>query len=135
MGAAVQPHILLVDDEVPILMTYRIIFERQGYRVTAVRSSGEALEAMDHNHFDLLICDLALDGSESGLDLVRAARQRESPLPCILLTGYPDPHLPEGARHKGVQVLFKPVDVPHVLSTVDRLLRRQEENPDSRPAS
>ena len=123
MAGLDQARILLVDDEAAIRTTYTIILEQHGYSVTTAGSPAEAREAIAGGRFDLLICDLALGEAENGLDVMSAAREREPSLPCVLLTGYPDTELPPGVSQNGVQVLFKPIEVPTILSTIDFLLR------------
>jgi hypothetical protein len=44
---------------------------------------------------------------------------------CVLLTGYPDAAISERVRQDGVHSLFKPIEVPHLLNTVDSLLRER----------
>ncbi len=55
-------HILLVDDEGPILQMEQIILEKLGYQVTARASSPDALGAFRANPagFDLVLSDMGI---------------------------------------------------------------------------
>ena len=61
--------ILLVDDEAAILRTFRYCLEDAGHRVATAQNSALALEALQHDVFDVCFLDLGL-GSESGLELL-----------------------------------------------------------------
>jgi hypothetical protein len=47
-------HILVVDDEPNVLVTYRLILQQQGYDVSAALSSKEARAALAGDRADLL---------------------------------------------------------------------------------
>ena len=83
-----KPHILVVDDEPNVLVTYRLILQQQGYEVSAAISSEEAREALTKNPIDLLLCDLSLEKQENGFDVIDFARKKTPDMPTVLLTGY-----------------------------------------------
>ncbi|KJS04971.1 MAG: chemotaxis protein CheY [Gammaproteobacteria bacterium BRH_c0] len=66
-------HILLVDDEVAILRTFRYCLEDAGYQVATASSSSQACALLQQKVFDLCFLDLRL-GDESGLDLLAQIR-------------------------------------------------------------
>ena len=82
-------HILLVDDEAPIVKLEKSILERLGYTVTTKLSSLEALETFesDPNAFDLVITDLTMPGF-TGLALAERLTSIRPGLPIIMLTGF-----------------------------------------------
>ncbi len=61
--------ILLVDDEAPILRTFRYCLEDEGYRVTTAQSGAQALAAMEREVFDVCFLDVSI-GEESGIELL-----------------------------------------------------------------
>jgi NtrC-family two-component system response regulator AlgB len=61
--------ILLIDDEAPILRTFRYCLEDAGYRVTTAQSGAQALAALEREVFDVCFLDVSI-GEESGLDLL-----------------------------------------------------------------
>jgi len=120
---AMTPTILVVDDEPSVLLTYSMILRQSGYDVTGVATAREAKLALEEQCFDLLVCDLALEGSRSGLDVLDFARARYCTLPAILLTGYATRELADEAEKKRITLLYKPIEVKDLLDTIARLAR------------
>ncbi len=83
-----KSHILVVDDEPNVLVTYRLILQQQGYEVSAALSSEEARKVLAEEDIDLLLCDLSLEKQENGFDVIEFGRQKNPDLPTVLLTGY-----------------------------------------------
>ena len=81
--------ILLVDDEELIVFTEKEILKRQGYVVSAHKSSVAAMELFRKNpdDFDLLITDQTMPGL-TGMELAERILQIRPGFPIILCTGY-----------------------------------------------
>lgn len=122
--------ILVVDDKAAVLLTYRIILQQNGYDVVAVSSYGDAIMELNAHEFDLLLCDLGLDGNRTGFDVIRYAEQRVPGIRSVLLTGFSGEEVAQEAAERGIPVLFKPVDVRDLLSTVQESGMPREETPD-----
>jgi len=110
--------ILVVDDEPAVLVTYCLILEQKGYQVAAAATAVEARDALDGQQLDLMLCDLSLQGQDSGFDVIAYAREQHPSLPCILLTGYADPAIEQRAQSQGLLVLFKPIQIREFLRTI-----------------
>lgn len=123
------PHILIVDDEPPVLLTYELILRQQGYEVTAAASRQEALEQLGKASFELLICDLALDGERGGIDVIDRAREISAGVPAILLTGYASEEAIAEAAQKRIAILYKPIDIQELLATMRTLFTRSDRRP------
>lgn len=117
-----KKHILVVDDEPTLLMTYHLILEMQGYHSTEVGTVAEAKHILDTQDVDLVLCDLTLIG-ESGLAVIDYARSRSPHLPAALLTGFNTQELEEWASLNNVELLQKPIAIPQLLESVNSLLR------------
>jgi len=84
-------HILVADDEPSVRSLLVDVLQGAGYRVTAVASGVEALDAVSAQDadFDLVILDVMmrpLDGTEA----FRGIRERRPRLPILFCTGYSD---------------------------------------------
>jgi DNA-binding NtrC family response regulator len=121
----VRPTILIVDDEPSVLLTYAAILRQHGYDVTGVGTAREAKNSLTERSFDVLICDLALEGSRSGFEVLDFARSRNAGAPVILLTGYATRELAEEAERKRIMLLLKPIEVKDLLETIAKLARKQ----------
>jgi DNA-binding NtrC family response regulator len=120
-------HILVVDDEPNVLITYRLILQQRGYEVSAAVSSEEARQVLGEETIDLLLCDLSLEKQENGFDVIDFARQRDADMPAVLLTGYATPEANDRAQELGIPVLFKPIDINELLQTISALLKENHE--------
>jgi CheY-like chemotaxis protein len=114
--------ILVVEDNTDSAYLLARLLEHAGHSVVGAATLGEARIAAEHQHFDILISDLALpDGS--GRDLVREL-QRRAALPAIAVSGYggqteQDRSIAAGfARH-----LLKPVPIESLLTAIDEVYR------------
>ncbi len=81
----VSEHLLLVDDDTPLLESLGHSLEKIGYRLTRCVDGEQALQALKHSprEFDALITDLTMPRL-SGWDLAVAARKIRQNLPIIL---------------------------------------------------
>jgi DNA-binding NtrC family response regulator len=120
-----RPAILVVDDEPSVLLTYSMILRHSGYRVIGVATAREAKVVLGEQRFDMLVCDLALEGSRSGLDVLDFARARYPGIPAILLTGYATRELGEETERKRITLLSKPIEVKDLLDTIGKLACKQ----------
>lgn len=77
----------MVDDETDLVTTYERVLRRLGYATVAAGTRQAALDAIGTTPLKLVIADLRLPDGD-GLDIVRAARGRNCPLPVIVVTGY-----------------------------------------------
>jgi two-component system response regulator (stage 0 sporulation protein F) len=113
-----QGQILVVDDEITIGQLFRDTLERNGYQVTALSKSLEALEMVSRQHFDLIFLDLAmpeLDGSE----LFRQIRKLDKQVPIAIITGYPDSDLLKKAKEHGpFLIMIKPFTGDEIIQAV-----------------
>jgi DNA-binding NtrC family response regulator len=122
-----KPHILVVDDEPNVLLTYQLILQQQGYKVSPAISSDEARKALGEKDIDLLLCDLSLERQENGFDVIELARRENPLMPTVLLTGYATPEANERAQQMEIPVLFKPIDINELLQTISELLKDRYE--------
>ena len=123
-----KPLVLVVDDEASVLLTYKMILEKQGYEVVAASTSVEAKAAIEKHDFDLLLCDYSLEQQHTGFEVIAAARAKNPNVPSVLLTGYATVETSEEARKKQIGVLFKPIDIKEFLTTITQLLRNHNES-------
>lgn len=120
---AMQPKILIVDDEVPIIDVLSYNLEKAHYQVIVAWDGNEALEKARSEKPDLIILDLLLPGLD-GLDVCRILR-REVQVPIIMLTALGT----EVDRVVGLELgaddyVVKPFSVRELLARVKNVLRR-----------
>jgi DNA-binding NtrC family response regulator len=119
--------ILVVDDEASVLITYQLILEQQGYNVAACATSVEAIIALQHQDFDLVLCDYSLEEQHTGFEVITEARKRKADIPAALLTGYATKETADDASAQNIVIMFKPIEIEEFLATTSKMLRRDHE--------
>ncbi|HEX8019639.1 sigma-54 dependent transcriptional regulator [Mucilaginibacter sp.] len=72
--------VLVVEDQFIEANNLRMVLQLAGYQVcTIARSVKEALEIMDAEHPDLVLLDIFLQGSQTGIDLARMLKKQNIP--------------------------------------------------------
>ena len=100
--------ILLIDDETAILRTFRFCLEDAGHRVSTAQNGEAAMQALQHDVFDVCFLDIGL-GSESGLDLLPGLRSAAPWMRVVVATAHASVDLAVNAMRAGaVDYLVKP---------------------------
>ena len=68
--------ILLVDDEIPILLTLKAILEMNDFEVETAESAREAEQKLDAGTFQMVITDMRMETDTAGYDVLRAAKRQ-----------------------------------------------------------
>jgi CheY-like chemotaxis protein len=106
---ATRGRVLVVDDDRALLEVYADILVNEGFVVSTAFDSAGALCALQADPCDVVLSDVVMPGG-SGVDLLRAIRQRDLDLPVVLLTGSPTVETAIQALEMGVlHYLVKPV--------------------------
>lgn len=125
--SAVPPHILYLDDDDTLVFLVRRLLERRGYRVTAVTSQAQAIDAVraSPTGFQLLLTDFNMPGM-SGLEVAKAVLDINPRLPVAVASGYITDELQAEAKAAGVrEVVFKTDAVEAFCEVVARLVRSE----------
>jgi excisionase family DNA binding protein len=116
------PHILVVDDEEPVLDVIQGILSEKGYRISTASRSELALEIIDKDTPDIVLLELKIIGM-NGPAVLKKLREMEKHMPVIVITGYPDSNLMlEVLRYSPVMVLPKPFENEQVFKAVELAL-------------
>ena len=80
--------ILLVDDDPDFIEINRMILQANGYETDEASSTGEALEKIKANDYDLAIIDLIMEELDSGFSVAYGIRdsERTRNMPILMLT-------------------------------------------------
>lgn len=115
--------ILLVEDEPTVrLLTKAKLHSR--YRILEAENGEEALEALDHEHVDLLIVDIQMP-KMNGYELVKELRGGGDTRPIIMLTAMTSfTHKKEGFASGVDDYMTKPINYEELIWRIEALLRR-----------
>jgi two-component system, sensor histidine kinase len=113
--------IVVIEDDPVQLMAVRMILEGWGCRVIAAPSCEKALAAVAQSGPPgLVLSDLRLRGTESGLDAVAELRRVVGgTVPAILMTGDTGPEQISATREAGANLLHKPFGPEHLRTAIE----------------
>ena len=116
--------ILVVDDEENIGRSLRMILEREGYQVNAIRSGAELRAFPERARMDLFLLDVRLPDA-SGIDLLRELQAAEIPAPVIMISGHATiADAVEATRAGAFDFLEKPLGRDRVMVAVKNALEQ-----------
>ena len=114
--------ILVVDDELNIRSALAKILEKAGETVVMAESGDTAVSILAEAPFDLVITDLKMVGA-GGLEVLRAAKQRQPEPEVIVLTAYGTVESAVDAMKEGAyDYLTKPLDPERLLHVAAKAL-------------
>ncbi len=114
--------ILVVEDEEQLARMASLVLMQRGHEVVVTSSGEEALERLQHDHFELIISDLGLGSGKNGWDVAAVVRQQSPETRFVLVTGWGAAIDPEEARKRGVdEVIAKPYRIADLRQVADRV--------------
>jgi DNA-binding response OmpR family regulator len=110
--------ILVADDEDTFRESTSRLLRREGFECHSARDAEEAVESLRNRRFDLLLADIRMPRNPD-LRVIREARELDSQMPVILVTGYPSMETAIWSVEMSVVAyLTKPVDVDELILCV-----------------
>jgi two-component system, NtrC family, nitrogen regulation response regulator NtrX len=133
-----KPRILVVDDEVGIRDSMRMILEYEGYECLLAATGPEGLAIIGREPLDLVFLDIKMPGMD-GLDVLERIRATTDALPVVMISGHGTVSTAVEATKKGAfDFIEKPLTSERVLLTVRNAVdqrRLKDENVTLRKAA
>jgi len=127
------PTILAVEDDPRLLRLITLTLENDGYRVVTAPDGETALRILGDHIPDLIVLDLMLPGSVSGLDVCRTVRTF-SRVPIIMLTSKAkEAEKLEGFEAGADDYVTKPFSCPELKARIKAVLNRTMVSPSGSP--
>ena len=121
-----MPKILVVDDDPIVLDSCKRVFEAERFKVSLVPSAENALEAMEHNKFTMLLIDVKMP-EQDGMYLMRKVKEKCPEVPIIVMSGYPTPEtIADGFQLGAAKFIAKPFTPDELFETVNQVLQEEE---------
>ena len=117
--------VLVVDDEPAVRQLIAGILARAGHVVLTANSGQEAIRVLESEDVALVLSDINMPGSISGLELIDALHARRPSLPIILVTGSVDEaNLREALDRGAAGFITKPFKAVELNRKVETAINR-----------
>ena len=117
--------ILLVDDEVPVLLTLKAVLEISGFDVDTAASAREGVSKLHTREYQMLITDMRMEHDVAGVEVIKAARAADYHPAIALLTAFPVAE--EDWQEMGAdKLLVKPMHTRILLQQIEDLIASHE---------
>lgn len=99
---SLAPHILIADDDAAVRRLIQLVLRKDGYRLTLVANGLQALEVLQAETADLVICDLNMPDLD-GFQLIAAIKATPglAAIPVVVVTAAGQPAQEAEARRLG----------------------------------
>jgi len=118
-------HVLIVDDERPVLMTLEALLKRHGYQVDTASTAAQGLKALKSKSPTLVLLDLRLPDAD-GLEMLDRIKNELPAVQVIILTAHDSLHNAiESIKRGAFHFISKPYAPEELLSLVEKALEKQ----------
>ncbi len=120
-----QLSVLVVDDLAIVRLSLQRILAKSGYRVRLAEDVRGALDILDEDTIDLVLCDIQMPGA-SGLDLVKAIRHRIPDTSVVMVSSMDDAQIAIECLQRGAfGYVLKPYQPREIVVQVNNAFRRR----------
>lgn len=122
-----MPHVLLVDDEVPLLESLSYTLQREGFTVTTARDGQDAIKQFHKHVPDVILLDLMLPEVD-GMEMCWRIRAFSN-VPIVMLTAKDqDIDKVRGLEAGADDYVTKPFNARELIARIRAVLRRHSAN-------
>ena len=115
---------LLIDDDIWIRDSLKVLFESEGCSLTALETAEEGLVEIQMCNYDLIIVDYKLPAMD-GLEFLRQLPAKDSKSIKILITAFRTDDLIAKAKHRDIRgFIEKPFDAQTLLASLAFLINQ-----------
>ena len=114
---------MIVEDEIIVAMSYKAALKRADFNVLPIFNTGEkAVESVSSLNPDIVLMDIKLNGSISGIEAAGAIKKKLN-IPVIYLSGNTGADTRKKAlKTKPAAYLSKPVDLKDLINKIRETL-------------
>ena len=117
--------ILIVDDEKSILDLLKVVFSKEGWKVTTCLSAPKAISLLENDEFDLLLCDIKMPQT-SGMEVLKRIKKKRPDIPVVMMTAYGSIKQAVDALKSGaMDYVVKPFDIDELKIIVSQAFEQR----------
>ena len=118
--------ILVIEDEDSLLQLYRIVLEKEGFKVLTVHNGQEAWDLIENEHVDLVITDILMPVMD-GYEFTKLLRHSNPGMPVLMITAKDDfPSKNKGFSLGTDDYMTKPFSPSELVARVKAHMARYE---------
>jgi len=118
--------VLVVDDDEAVRLSYQRSLQAAQCEVEAVLNGEDALRALEHQCFDVVLLDLRMPGMDS-MSVLKTIKQTWPKSEVLVITGYPTVESAKEALRLGAyDYLAKPVGPAEVISATSGAIAQKK---------
>jgi DNA-binding NtrC family response regulator len=118
-------HVLIIDDERPVLMTLEALLKRRGYQVDTAPTATQGLKVLKSKSPTLVLLDLRLPDAD-GLEMLDRIKSESPEVQVIILTAHDSLHNAiESIKRGAYHFISKPYAPEELLSLIEKALEKQ----------
>lgn len=121
-----KQRILLIDDEKDILEVIGYFLKKEGYLVSVAESGAEALEKMQEQSFDVVICDYLMPKMD-GIALLQKLREKKDYTSFVFFSGNANENHEVKMIGLGAYQLVQKNDFKQLPDAIKRALKHSQE--------
>jgi DNA-binding NtrC family response regulator len=118
-------HVLIIDDERPVLMTLEALLKRHGYQVDTAPTATQGLKLLKSKSPTLVLLDLRLPDAD-GLEMLERIKSELPEVQVVILTAHDSLHNAiESIKRGAYHFISKPYAPEELLSLMEKALEKQ----------
>ncbi|MBU0672885.1 MAG: response regulator [Candidatus Margulisbacteria bacterium] len=118
--------ILVVDDDLSVLESFKMILGIKDYYVKTAKNLEEAVAAAKAEKFNAAFIDLRFEGQEIGLDILTKLKEIDPAIGCVICTAYASEKSKISAVERGaIDYISKPFMMEVIYELIDRALEKK----------
>ncbi|MCZ8353327.1 MAG: response regulator transcription factor [Cyclobacteriaceae bacterium] len=112
--------VLIIEDELLVAQNIEAILEDNGFIVTGIATEvTSAKNLIAHKRPDVILCDIYLKGTETGIDFAEYILNSSLDIPIVFLTAFADTHtIKRASAAQPVAYLVKPFTDKQLVATL-----------------
>jgi len=115
--------VLVVDDELAVLESFKMILGIKGYQVTTAQNLAAAAAAVQKEHFTIVFIDLRFQGRDIGLDILKKVKELDPQTQAVIVTAWATEKTKMDAVQLGaMDYISKPFMMEIIYELVERAI-------------